>query len=247
MLTVTQPQMRRFQEVMLAGFERRLLAHIERYFPIHWRLIGGERMAEIVRFGIERARAAGLRTERDGFLYHSLMLRFGSHFDTDPQYPWLAAALNDDTVGPRSERLVNAHDAAMDYLDRVAGPKGEHMAAALHRMQATVLPEVRQAPRVNFDYLADMLEMAWPQKARALGEEALRGLAHSVMPAAKSGGLTTPAGACLYVIACFMFGHALGRDPQFPWAQQILSRRLPQEQAAQAFAQAFETRLAALA
>jgi len=108
------------------------------------------------------------------------------------------------------------------------------------------LPELRAAPQAHFDYLLNLLHVTWPQKLSLMGGQTLRSLAESVIPLAKASGLTTFGGACLYTIACFMFGHGLQRDPQFPWARQSLSLGLSVEQAMKAFAQSFEAQLAAL-
>lgn len=246
MLALAQRQIATFEQVMLERFERSLLAHIEEHFPVHWRVIGDAQMARVVRYGVSRAKNAGYRSERDGYLFHSLMLYFGSHFDTDPQYPWLAEALSDDTVGPLSQRLTNAHDAAMRYLDDVAGKRGEQMSTALQRVKHTVLPELERGPRVNFEYLLALLNMIWPQKVREVGEQALRSLAHSVMRDARSIGLISPASACMYVVACFMFGHGLMRDPQFAWAAQVRSKLAPGQDGTKLFKEAFAAQLAAL-
>ena len=246
LLTIAGKQVRQFEHAMLGVFERGLQAHSAEHFPTHWRVIGADRMKQVVQFGIRRALEAGYRSERDGYMFHSLMLRFGSYFDTDPQYPWLANALSDDSIASRSARLGKAYDAAIDYLESVAGPQGQHMQAAVHRLRWTAIPELRGKTPANFDYLLDLLKAVWPQKLVLVGGETLRSLAASVVPAAKAGGLTTFSGACLYTIACFMFGHGLHRDPQFPWARQSLSLGLSGEAATKAFAQSLDTQLAAL-
>ena len=231
---------------MLDSFERRLLAHIEEYFPTHWRVVGAEQMAAVVRFGVRRARDLGYRTERDGYLFHSLMLYLGSHFDTDPQYPWLASALADEAIGSRSERLTNAHDVAMEFLEGAAGSQGELMATALQRLQPTLIPELRAEREVNFDYLLDSLKVAWPQKVDRVGEQGLRALAQSVMPAAQRIGMRSSTNACLFVVACFFFGHGFARDPQFPWVGQLASQATPAEGSAKSFADRFDAHLRAL-
>jgi hypothetical protein len=238
--------MKCLQQVMLDRFERRLLAHIEQYFPTHWRVVGAEQMAEVVRFGVRRAQSLGYTTERDGYLFHSLMLYLGSHFDTDPQYPWLTNALADEAVGSRSERLWNAHDAAMEFLDGVAGPQGEHMAAALRRVYSEVMPELRRAGEVNFQYVLSMLNAIWPQKIERVGEQAVRGLVQSVMPAAKRLGLNSAAGAGQYVVACFLFGHGMERDPQFPWVGDLLSNSVQCDGPSKSFPNMFDMHLKAL-
>jgi len=244
--TLTRKQIKHFEHVMLSVFGRGLRAHSAEHFPTHWRVIGATQMEQVVQFGIRRALESGYRSERDGYMFHSLMLQLGSYFDTDPQYPWLAKALLDDTLGSRSERLANAYDAAIDYLDRVAGAQGQHMRAAVHRLRWTVMPELREAPRGHFDDLLNLLEVTWPQKLALIGGQTLRSLAESVIPIAKAGGLTTFGGACLYTIACFIFGHGLHHDPQFSWARQSLSLGLSGEPAMNAFAQSLEVQLAAL-
>ena len=231
---------------MLGVFGRRLQAHSAEHFPTHWRVIGATQMEQVVQFGIRRALESGYPSKRDGYMFHALMLQFGSYFDTDPQYPWLAKALLDDTNDSRSERLAGAYDAAIDYLDKVAGAQGEHMRAAIQRLRLRVIPELREAPRGHFDYLLNLLDVTWPQKLALMGGQTLRSLAESVIPIAKANGLTTFGGACLYTIACFIFGHGLQRDPQFPWARQSLSLGLSGEPARKAFAQSLEAQLSAL-
>ena len=246
MLRLARQQMTSLQQVMLDRFQRGLVAHSEEYFPVHWRVIGAEQMAEVVRLGVRRALDLGYQTERDGYLFHSLMLYFGSHFDTDPQYPWLANALADDSIGSRSQRLTNAHQAAMDFLDDVAGSQGELMAAALQSLRSTVLPELRREPKVNFEYLLSVLKSAWPRKVERVGEQGVRGLAESVMRVAPTVGLKSPAGACLYVIACFFFGHGLERDPQFPWVGRLIGQPGRTDSPARSFQDLFAMHLDAL-
>jgi len=238
--------MEHFERVMFSAFERGLRAHSAQHFPTHWRVIGATQMEQVVQFGIRRALEAGYRSERDGYMFHSLMLQLGCYFDTDPQYPWIAMALLDEKIESRSERLANAYDMALDYLDRVAGAQGQHLQAALHRLRWTVMPELCAGPRGHFDDFVNLLQVIWPQKLALTDEKTLRSLAESVIPIATASGLTTFGGECLYTIACFMFGHGLQRDPQFPWARQCLSLGLSGEPAMRTFAQSLEAQLAAL-
>lgn len=231
---------------MLDRFEGRLLAHIEQFFPTHWRVIGAKQMAEVVRFGVQRARQLGYTTERDGYLFHSLMLQFGSYFDTDPQYPWLAKTLADEAVGSRSERLANAHDAAVEFLDCVVGPEGEHMTLALRRAHAMVVPDLRRERKIGFQSVLSILSSMWPQKFERVGERAVRELAQSAIPAVESLGLNSGASAWLYVVACFLFGHGMDRDPQFPWVAGLLRIGERRDAPARSFPDALDMHLRAL-
>jgi len=248
MLVIRPEQMKSLDAIMLERFESHLVEHVQEHFPTHSHVIGPEQLRKVAQLCIARARAGGYRMERDAFMFLSLMLYLGSHFDSDPQYASVVAALRDDAIGQASDRLEAAYDAVTTYLDEVAGAEGEHVSTAVQRVLSTVVPELRAAPAVNYDYVLQMLDWIWPQKFAHLGEARIRELVQSVLPVAKENGIATPAGACLYVVASFLFGHALERDPQFPWVAQIMSEPgSAQISKAARFEQAFTAQLAAIA
>jgi hypothetical protein len=241
MLTVRAEQLTRLEAVMLDQFELRLLDHVREHFPTHWRVIGAEQMRKVVHSGINRARDGGYPTQRDAFMFVSLMLYLGSYFENDPQYPWLAAKLAHDAVGRRSERLENAFDAAIDFVKTAAGANGEHRKAAYARANGALFHELKQPDRINSEYVLSTLYWLWPKKYDAVGEQGLRTLMNAVVPTARRLGIATPEGALLFVVAAFLLGHRANDDAQFPWLAQALAQ---QARAAPATSDALQQALA---
>lgn len=247
MLVVSEEQLDRVGALMLERFEQRLLRHVEEYFPTHWRTAGLEQIGQLVRSGIARARVGGFRSERDAYIYVSLMLYLGSAFDDDPQYRSITAALNDDMIREPSTRLAMVFESAMAFFDTAAGPRREHMSAALRRAQATTLAELARTPQVNYEYVRGTLAWIWPQKYELIGEPAVRELCESVVPRSRSAGVATPAGALLYTVIAFLFGHGIHHDPQLPWVGKTLAAGdLDAPSKVQALQHAFALHLAAV-
>jgi hypothetical protein len=224
-LLIRPEQMQRIEAVMLNSFEGRVLEHIRQYFPTHWRVIGPQQMQQVVSSGLKRARDGGYPAERDGYMFVTLMLFFGSHFADDPQYPWLAATLNSNAPAESSVRLENAFDAAMAFLSEAGGPHHEHRIEAYARARTTLLQELESAPQISSDYVLNTLKWIWPQKYQLVGERDLRRLMQSVVKKGASRGVGSSDSALVRVVASFLFGHGIAEDRQFPALAGVLSQQ----------------------
>ena len=151
---------------------------------------------------------------------HALFGKSLRHGSADP---WLASALADEAIGSRSERLTNAHDVAMEFLEGAAGSQGELMATALQRLQTTLIPELRAEREVNFDDPLDSLKVAWPQKVDRVGEA---GPEHwrnrSMRQPSNALGCEARRTRTPFVVACFFFGHGFARHRHFRVGQFAL-------------------------
>lgn len=199
-------------------FEARLLAHIEEFFPVHWREAGEERMLDVVRIGIANAASHGLETEREIYLFVSLMLYLGSYFDTDEQLPWAAAALNDASAPDAFARIGKTYDLATGYLARVAGPEGEHLKPAIEHFMKVA----QELSRGSAAPVADVLRWTYPEKCRDLSEGQINQLALRGRICAQKYGLRSPQAALLCTELALLLGHGFADDPQFFWAAEVL-------------------------
>ncbi len=217
-MVIRTEQMARFGQSARDGFEARLLSHIEEFFPVHWRKVGQERMRAVVRLGITKAGSYGLETQREIYLFVSLMLYLGSHFDTDGQLPWAAASLNDTAETDAFMRVERTYDLAMEYLERVAGPAGQYLMSAIERF-AKVAQELNRGSSAP---LADVLRWTYPEKYRKLSEAQVNQLARHGQECVKKYDLGSPLGALLCAELAFLLGHGFPDDPQFSWAADVL-------------------------
>ncbi len=108
-MLIRDEQMRMFAEVELRKFERQMTADLVRRYPARTRAAGPAAVAALVRHGVARAAAYGIRAKPDVALYLGFCMRFGPDFDRDPRLPWAARILGkqqDPTL--RMRTLVRA-------------------------------------------------------------------------------------------------------------------------------------------
>lgn len=71
---------------------------------------------------LARARQHGLQRPRDVALLAGLMFMMGCEVDTDPAWPWVAAALAMPLPGPQRAALL--HQSALAQIERSLAPRG---------------------------------------------------------------------------------------------------------------------------
>jgi len=223
MLVIRDAQIKAFEAEALARFEERMLGYLAGSFAKQSALLGPAQMRLVIALGRKRAAEYGHLTEREIYLYLTLMLMLGSWFDQDPQLPWCAAGLTDGSILHPPARLSRLHSQAMDYLDRVAGENNEHLIKALLRIRAFDPATAESIPEGRFeDEMVKLLSGFYPQKAAHQGEEATRAVVRDAGALAGEHGLRGRKAVCLLAGLAFMLGSGFHRDPQFPWAQNAL-------------------------
>jgi hypothetical protein len=83
-----EEQMAAFSEQACDVFVERVVDHIQEFFPAHYEAMGDADTAALVRRGIERAEAYGIREEALVCQYVDLMLLHGPDFDVNPASAW---------------------------------------------------------------------------------------------------------------------------------------------------------------
>jgi hypothetical protein len=223
MLTISKDQIESLNRATSERFVFRTLRHIETHFSTHWRIIGEAQLRVVIRLAVERAGRHRLTTERDVCLYLNLMLLLGSAFDADMQLPWATKILSDAAVPNPQGRLERVYDAALEYLDRVAGKRDEHWDRALKRVSTHVNDKTGMPSAANFDDDAiSLLESIYPHKFAAAGEKVISTFIAAAAQAAREHGAASRDHVMIYVSLAYMLGSGFDRDPQFPWADEIL-------------------------
>ncbi len=105
MLIIRQHQMETLQRAALMGFENRMVAHLNHFFPDECAAMEESGTRQIIRYGIERAGHYGIVAERDVCKYIDVMVVFGPDFDTDANLPWAVEILSDETITDNKGRV----------------------------------------------------------------------------------------------------------------------------------------------
>ena len=222
MLVIRKEQMDSFRQSAKRKYEDEMLAHLAGFSPPLYKTLGEAPMREIIRLGMGRAEAYGFTLRGPVRLYLELMLLFGSHFDTDPQYPWAGEILNDPDAGSQMQRADRLFGKTMDYQQKVGGPEGIYATDALRNIQIFARQPLDLSPN---NFIQDMLreiEHIYPQKAAYVGRDTLEALIRKGIGGAKRQSFNTVRGAALVIVLMLAFGHGCAADPLYPWIGNTL-------------------------
>ena len=161
MLRIRKEQYEELGKISLKRFEDSMVEHIKEFFPEKYEALGETVVRNVIEDGVDRAEAHGFETEPDVSMYIDLMLLLGSNFDTDPQLPWAAEILQEESTEDESKedeltedeskedeltedesiedesiaepvgQVEKLYDQAIEYLDRIEGPEDEYLVNAL--------------------------------------------------------------------------------------------------------------------
>ena len=119
-MLIRDDQLSALRGVRQKEYERRLGAHLRKYFSETCAELGEEGLRDAVRHGIQRAKFYGIQAERDAVKYLNLMFVFGRDFDTDPRFPWAASMLRSTDYGP-TLRINQVYSDAKARIDQGPG------------------------------------------------------------------------------------------------------------------------------
>jgi hypothetical protein len=149
-------------------------------------------------------------------LYLELMLVFGSHFVTDPQYAWAGEILSDREPAQmlRAEKI---YDKARDYRAKVVGPGDEYALRALRNVSALANGALPLTTSNFKEGMLQELSRVYPEKADYIGRDAMNAVIDKGDQVARDFGFSTVRSVALPIVLMFAFGHGCFEDLLYPW------------------------------
>lgn len=185
--------------------------------------LGDDGLRTVIRFGIDRAKSHGLTRRCCVQFFIEMITVFGSEFDTDPQYPWAAAALADDSFDDQTERADRLHERATTYWNAAIGEGGALSRAALQRARNEPYEGVPPAAPDFHRRTLERLRGVYPEKYAAIGSAAASELIRRAQVEARVQSITSDVGVALLAGLMFTLGHGVTRDPHMPWVGSTLA------------------------
>ena len=206
-----------FRETGLRAFESEMAAHLRRFSPPLMATLDEAATCAVVRQGMAQAGGHGLDCRGPVRLYLELMLLFGSHFDTDPQYPWAADCLGESDPTTQMQRAEALYEQVCLYRAAVHGHADEHTFAALRRLRAFAAGPLALQRETAVDALWQHFLQLHPHKARRVGRAAMQDLIRHAARCAHEAGLPSLRGVALMAVLMLAFGHGCAEDPLYAW------------------------------
>lgn len=222
MLVIRKEQIEKLNEARMRGFEDEMVAHLAEFSPPLFKVIKEDQMREAVRLGLRKAEDYGLTLRGPIRLYLEMMLLFGSHFDTDPQYPWAAEILSDRHTVSEMDRADRLFAKIADYQEKVSGPRGANTRKALENLAAFGRTNATFSSTEYVSSIRHEMTQAFPQKAEYIGKKEMTALIREARSEAKRFGLPKIDGETPMIVLMYAFGHGCADDPLYPWIGRTL-------------------------
>ncbi|HLJ25856.1 MAG TPA: DUF4123 domain-containing protein [Candidatus Angelobacter sp.] len=88
-------QMAAFSDLSKEHFAKKVVAHLQEFFPEHCELLGEGCVRRFVHDGIQAAYEYGITTEPEVCVFVDFLFAFGSEFEQDAQFEWAKTILKD--------------------------------------------------------------------------------------------------------------------------------------------------------
>lgn len=114
LMGLRQAQLAAFSQREVQKFEDWMVVHLEKFFARKCKSMGEAQLRAMIQYGIKRAAAHRITSERDVCKYIDLMLVFGRDFDVDERHPWARETLQ--TRGNAESRISSLYQSAERQL-----------------------------------------------------------------------------------------------------------------------------------
>lgn len=218
-----------FKALALKKFEDEMVVHVKEFFPTHFMAIGETSTRNSIQYAYSQAKKYGFNSQRNVCLYLNSMIAFGSNFDKDPQYRWAQSILLDNTINNAMTRIDKVSETAEEIFDQIAGPDQIYLNAAYQNMHDNYKDIFQDASGENFRDTLECLRIIFPEKYEVVGMPDLQVLVKYGIKYAGYYGIRVESNILVYIVFMFLFGSGFDTDPQFSWAEKILSDNFLEE------------------
>ena len=125
MFKLRQDHLDAFEAQVVSLFASRVIAHVKAVWPAECGELGDPAVADMVRYGIQRAGALGLSSEHDVVRFVDLAFILAKDFDTHPLARWTGPILSDRKLSPvaKLDRLYQRMEEEFTLIEKRRGGK----------------------------------------------------------------------------------------------------------------------------
>ena len=223
MFKIRKAQIQEFKIAGMRDFERRMVIHLCKYFPIQGEVLGEDQILKVVQYGIAKAHTYGFETERNLAVYLTLMPMLGSNFDVDVQLPWTTEILTDENETNNKERMDRLSRQALVFHKKAVGDDSQYV-KNLIKYRGKSFEELLIPATGSFEeQVIVQMKGMYQEKYEAIGDENSRRLIEHGRAEAKLFGISTDRGVSIFIAMMYLLGGGFFNDPIYPWAAEVLN------------------------
>jgi len=223
MLQIRSEQNDALKTMALKRFEDEMVVHLGEFSPPLVKTLKEVQLRHAIRFGIKRAKHYNFTNRGPVRFYLEMMFMFGSHFDTDPQYPWASEILINQDADSQKQCADRLFEKTMDYRKQVIGPKDAYSLKALKK----ILILARHPPTLSKDDFIPAIRRqvinTYPEKAAYIGNNDLDTLIRESCDCALNLHFSDTRETSLLLVLMLTLGHGCIKDPLYPWISRTLA------------------------
>lgn len=227
-----------YDEAAWKGFEDEMVGHSQKFARQMCNFIGEDQLRVALREAMARADGHGFNHRGPVRLFIEMGFLFGSHFDTDPQYPWAGTILSGP--GEQMPRAEELYEKILDYQKKVHRPRGMTIYKAVKALSELASNPQSRKPDFLVPALRQELFRHFPEHSKYVGTEGINALIHEGIAEADKHDLVPGRGETVITAMMLAMGHGCTRDPLHHWIARVLedetivhpedrSRRLEEE------------------
>lgn len=225
MMIIRPEQILSFSQAARSGFLAETRSQMKSLAPKSCQNISDNVLHSAILQGLEKAESYGFTLIGTIRFYIETSFILGVSFDTDPQFPWAGKILQDTSITDEVWRADALHEELENYMCEVLGENRENLKLALLATSRVARQKINWQKELNEQKLTELAEWVYPQKLKALNQDAHHEIYRRSQEAAGERGIRNHYGIVLCYFLNFFCGHKCAVDPLFPWLTEVITHK----------------------
>jgi len=225
MLIIKPEQISSFFQAAHSGFLAETLAQMKNRTPKSCLNISDSVLHSAILQGLEKAESYGFTLAGTIRFYIETSFILGAGFDSDPQFPWAGEILQDPSITDEVWLADALHDELEKYMREVLGENRENLKLALLATSRVARQKINWQKELNEQRLTELAEWLYPQKIKALNQDAHHEIYRRSQETAGERGIRNHYGIVLCYFLNLFCGHKCAVDPLFPWLTEVITHK----------------------
>lgn len=223
MMIINERQFDVFSDGIRRGVIDDLVNHGKKFAPRLCQVAEDSGVKALATLALSRCDLYNLDDRMAARFLLEIMLTLGCEFDSDPQFPWARAILQ-DRISSNQVRVQQLHVFLGTHIERVIGPRNEHILRACRNFKEMAIADRVLHGSLSAVEILSWLDSVYPEKARSLVEDHIHALQNEANEVARKLALPADNGTTIIIVLMVLFGHGALADPMYPWLKISLAQ-----------------------